>query len=63
MLFKIVLVDPYTGGETLLKTLFKNTNKVDEKKIVGKNKVLITFTSNNALNGTGFKAEVKLSTF
>lgn len=63
MLFEIVLVDPYTGDTKLLKTIFKITDGVDEKKLVGKNKVLITFMSNDALNGTGFKAEVKLSTF
>jgi len=47
----------------LLKKIFKNTNGVDKERLVGKNKVLITFASNNALNGTGFKAEVKLSMF
>lgn len=57
------LVDPYTGDTTLLKKVYKITNGVDDKKLVGKNKVLVTFVSNNALNGTGFKAEVKLSTF
>lgn len=30
-------------------------------KIVGKNKVILTFISNKSLNGSGFKVEAKLS--
>lgn len=32
-------------------------------KLISKEKVTLTFISNNAINGTGFKAEVKLSMF
>jgi len=32
-----------------------------DKKIVGTNKVILTFISNKSLNGTGFKVKAKLS--
>lgn len=41
----------------------KNTDKKSDLKVIGKNKVILTFISNKSLNGSGFKAEAKLSTY
>lgn len=40
----------------------KNTDKKNDLKVIGKNKVILTFISNKSLNGSGFSAEAKLST-
>ncbi|KAF0762933.1 cubilin, partial [Aphis craccivora] len=53
-------VDPDTAEKILLKKIFKNTNQIKNTKIVGKNKVILTFISNKSLNGSGFKVEAKL---
>lgn len=44
-----------------LKTVYANTNRINDKNIVGKNKVVLNFISNKSLNGSGFKVEAKLS--
>ncbi|XP_022177373.1 cubilin-like [Myzus persicae] len=56
----IETVDPDTANKILLKKVYKNTNQIIDKNIVGKNKVIITFISNKSLNGTGFKVQAKL---
>ncbi|KAL5234243.1 hypothetical protein ACI65C_001653 [Semiaphis heraclei] len=58
--FNIETVDPDTANKILLKKVFKNTNQITDKKIIGKNKVILTFISNKSLNGTGFKVQAKL---
>lgn len=59
----IILVDPDTATTILLKKIdmFYNTKTNDE--IIGKNKVLLYFNSDSLYNGTGFKAEVRTSTY
>lgn len=47
----------------MLKRVYKSSNQISDKKLIGKNKVIITFITNTALNGTGFKAEARLSKF
>lgn len=44
-----------------MKKVYKNINQITDKKVVGKNKVIITFISNKSLNGTGFQVQAKLS--
>uniref|UniRef100_A0A2H8TEF1 Cubilin n=1 Tax=Melanaphis sacchari TaxID=742174 RepID=A0A2H8TEF1_9HEMI len=53
-------VDPDTAEKILLKKIYKNTYQMKDTKIVGKNKVILTFITNKSLNGTGFKVEAKL---
>jgi len=45
----------------LLKKINNLFHQDKDKKVVGKNKVIITFISKNLISGTGFKAEAKLS--
>lgn len=61
-----IIVDPDTTKRIVLKTIYKpifGNIKKDNNVIIGKNKVILTFISDNSLNGTGFKAEVKSSMF
>ncbi|XP_029345463.1 cubilin isoform X3 [Acyrthosiphon pisum] len=53
-------VDPDTANTILLKTVYASPKQINDKNIVGKNKVILTFISNKSLNGTGFKVEAKL---
>lgn len=55
-----ILVDPDTANTILLKKVYANNKQNNDKSIVGKNKVILTFISNKSLNGTGFKVEAKL---
>lgn len=56
-----ILVDPDTAKTVLLATIYKHNNQKIGRMITGYNKVLLTFITNKSLNGTGFKAEAKLS--
>lgn len=54
------LVDPDTANTILLGKVNRMVKK-EERKMVGKSIVILTFISNKSMNGTGFKAEVKTS--
>ncbi|VVC39264.1 EGF-like, conserved site,EGF-like calcium-binding domain,CUB domain,EGF domain,EGF-like calcium- [Cinara cedri] len=52
-------VDPDTATTIPLKKIDMFYNTKTNDKVIGKNKVIISFNSDSLYNGTGFKAEVK----